>query len=164
MYPHKTLNSFKGVIRNKELSRCSKEEILAKLKKPRRNWHKKNYHQKRKSNNTNKHLNTNFQLAYNPQRNKKISYINEKIEQYISNPLRCFKCQKFGHHGNICNRCTICSKCGEREPKHTTTDCKPHNKRANCNENHPSYVRTCPVWQKEISTIKHSRNISSPES
>ena len=31
-YPHKTLNSSKGVIRNKELSQCSKEEILAKLK------------------------------------------------------------------------------------------------------------------------------------
>ena len=30
-YPHKTLNSSKGVIRNKELSQCSREEILAEL-------------------------------------------------------------------------------------------------------------------------------------
>ena len=32
-YPHKTLNSSKEVIRNKELSQCSREEMLAKLKK-----------------------------------------------------------------------------------------------------------------------------------
>ena len=31
-YTHKTLNSSKGVIRNKELSQCSREEILAELK------------------------------------------------------------------------------------------------------------------------------------
>ena len=31
-YPYKTLNSSKGVIRNKELSHCSREEILAELK------------------------------------------------------------------------------------------------------------------------------------
>ena len=30
--PHKTLNSSKRVIRNKELSQCSREEILAGLK------------------------------------------------------------------------------------------------------------------------------------
>ena len=30
--PHKTLNSSKGVIRNKELFQCSREEILADLK------------------------------------------------------------------------------------------------------------------------------------
>ena len=33
LYPHKTLNSSKWVIRNKELSQCSREEILAELKK-----------------------------------------------------------------------------------------------------------------------------------
>ena len=31
-YLHKTLNSSKGVIRNKELSLCPREEILAELK------------------------------------------------------------------------------------------------------------------------------------
>ena len=41
-YPHKTLSSSKGVIRNKEHTLCSREEIL---KKPKRNW-QKNFHQK----------------------------------------------------------------------------------------------------------------------
>ena len=49
----------------------------------------------------------------------------------------------------------------EREPNHTTIDCNLNNRCANCGENHPS----CPVWkkEKEILTIKHTRNISYPE-
>ena len=31
-YSHKTLNSSKGVIRNKELFQCSREELIAELK------------------------------------------------------------------------------------------------------------------------------------
>ena len=31
-YPHKTINSSKRVLRNKKLSQCSREEILAELK------------------------------------------------------------------------------------------------------------------------------------
>ena len=53
----------------------------------------------------------------------KIGYINEKIETYIPNPLRCYKCQKFGHHGSVGNGHTICGKCGEREPNYTTINC-----------------------------------------
>ena len=89
----------------------------------------------------------------------------KKIEQYIPNPLQCFKCQKFGHHGGVCNRHTIYGKCGEREPNRTTIDCKLNNRCANCSEDHPSYTRSCPVWKKEkvILTIKHTRNIPYPE-
>ena len=34
---------------------------------------------------------------------------------------------------------------------------------ANCDEDHPSYTRTCPTWEKEILTVKHTRNIPYPE-
>ena len=96
-------------------------------------------------------------LTYNSERNKKkIGYINEKTEKYIPNPLRCFKCQKFGHHGSVCNGHTICGECGEREPNHTTINCNV-NRYANCSENHPSYTRSCPAWKK-ILTIKHKEH------
>ena len=34
-----------------------------------------------------------------------------------------------------------------------------------CSEDHPSYTRSCPAWkkEKEILTIKHTRNIPYPE-
>ena len=132
-------------------------------KKPRCNWYKKNHHQKRKSNDTNTYILT-FNSPIIP-KEIKIGYTNEKIEQYIPNPLRCFKCKKFGHHGNICNGRPVCGKCRERESNHTTTDCKLNNKCANAGEDHLSYSRTYPVWEKEkeILTIKHSRNLSYPE-
>ena len=139
-YPHKTLNSSKVVIRNKELSQCSREEKLAELK------NQGITDIKRKSNNTNTYILT-FNSPTIP-KEIKIGYINEKIEQYIPNPLRCFKCQKFGHHGSICNGHTICGKYRKREQNHTTIDCK-FNICANCGEDHPSYTRTCPVWKKK---------------
>ena len=161
IYPHKTLNSSKGVIRNRELSQCSREEILAELKKQgvtdiKRITIKKD----------NQTIQTNtYILTFNsPTTPKeiKIGYINEKIEQYIPNPLQCFKCQKFGHHGSVCNGHTIC---GEGEPNHTTINCNLNNRCANCDEDHPSYTRSCPAWkkEKEILTIKHTRNIPYPE-
>ena len=60
---------------------------------------------------------------------------------------------------------TICGKYGEREPNHTTINCNLNNRCANCDEDHPSYSRSCPAWkkEKEILTIKHTKNIPYPE-
>ena len=166
-YPHKTLNSSKGVIKNKEPLSVFKRRDISWTKKPRCNWHKKNYNQKRKPNNTNKHVHINFQLTNNSERNKNRlhQWKNEKIETYIPNPFWCYKYQKFGHHGSVCNRHTICGKCGEREPNHTTINCNLNNRCANCGEDHSSSTRSCPAWkkEKEILTIKHTKNIPYPE-
>ncbi len=32
----------------------------------------------------------------------KVCYTMERVEQYIPNPLQCFKWQKYGHHGDNC--------------------------------------------------------------
>ena len=52
----------------------------------------------------------------------------------------------------------------ERESNHTTINCNLNNRCANC-EDHLSYTRSCPAWkkEKEILTIKHTRNIPYPE-
>lgn len=44
-------------------------------------------------------------MTFNIPKELKISYNNESLEQFISNPLHCFKCQKFGYHENICVMC-----------------------------------------------------------
>jgi len=38
----------------------------------------------------------------------KIGYLLVRVEQYLPTPLRCTKCQKFGHHATKC-----------RNPKYT---------------------------------------------
>ena len=86
----------------------------------------------------------------------------ERVEQYVPTPLRCFKCQKFGHHREACRGRQTCSKCGEKDPDHAEEDCLKEIRCANCQQDHPAYARTCTVYQKEkeIIEVKHMRNVS----
>ncbi|GFW56329.1 uncharacterized protein TNCV_2088381 [Trichonephila clavipes] len=43
--------------------------------------------------------------------NIKAGYLNCKLRPYIPNPLRCFKCQRFGHSQNSCRGQLTCSRC-----------------------------------------------------
>ena len=43
----------------------------------------------------------------------KAGYLNIPAVPYIPNPLRCFKCQKFGHGQNTCRSRLTCARCGQ---------------------------------------------------
>ena len=88
----------------------------------------------------------------------RIGYTIERVEQYIQAPLRCFKCQKSGHHKEICRRCQVC---GKHDPDHVENECK-NIKCANCQEEHPAFSRSCAIYKKEkaIMFIKHTKNIA----
>ena len=90
----------------------------------------------------------------------RIGYTVERVEQYIPSPLRCFKCEKFGHHKEICRGRQVCGKCGERDPDHMENECKSI-KCANCHEEHPAFSRSSAIYKKEeeIMFIKHTKNI-----
>ena len=50
-----------------------------------------------------------------------IGYLRVKVEPFIPNPLRCFKCQKYGHGAQRCSSAAVCPKCaleieGPRHP------------------------------------------------
>ena len=92
----------------------------------------------------------------------KIGSCLERVEQYISVPLRCFKCQKYGHHRKACRGRLICAKCGEKDPDHAEEDCLKEIRCASCQQDHPAYGRTCAVYQKEkeITEVKNKRNVS----
>ena len=49
-----------------------------------------------------------------------------QVEVYIPNPLRCFNCQRFGHHENGCPKApgSICEKFGMGDFDHHTNACK----------------------------------------
>ena len=43
----------------------------------------------------------------------KAGYLNIPVDPYAPNPLRCFKCKKYGHGQKIrCNKMT-CARCGQ---------------------------------------------------
>ncbi|GFS78274.1 uncharacterized protein TNCV_3172251 [Trichonephila clavipes] len=90
----------------------------------------------------------------------KAGYLNCKIRPYIPNPLRCFKCQRFGHSQNSCRGQLTCSRCAA--VGHSSTDCTLEPKCINCSQIHTADSKLCPKWktEKEIQTIKTNRNIS----
>ena len=94
----------------------------------------------------------------------RIGYMIERVEQFIPAPLQCFRCQKFGHHKDICTGCQVCGKCGERDPNHTESECKDI-KCANCHEQYPAFSRTCEFYkrEKELMHVKHIKNIPFPD-
>ncbi|GFX09413.1 putative RNA-directed DNA polymerase from transposon BS [Trichonephila clavipes] len=93
----------------------------------------------------------------------KAGYLNCKIRPYIPNPLRCFKCQRFGHSQSSCRGQLTCSRCGS--VGHSSTDCTLEPKCFNCSQSHSSDSKLCPKWkiEKQIQEIKTNNNISYQE-
>ncbi len=157
--PHHTLNTCRGVIRCRELRDCDDSEVLAALG-PQGVVEVKHISAKR--NDKLEPTNT-FILTFKtptPPKAVKIAYMNVGVEPYIPNPLRCYKCQRFGHGKNACNRNAVCAKCGQEG--HDDTACQAPLHCVNCSGAHAAFSKECPHWfkQKEITQIKFEKNIS----
>ncbi|GFW07164.1 uncharacterized protein TNCV_3693591 [Trichonephila clavipes] len=89
----------------------------------------------------------------------KAGYLNCKIRPYIPNPLRCFKCQRFGHSQTSCRGQLTCSRCAS--VGHASTDCSLE-KCINCSQPHTADSKLCPKWknEKQIQEIKTNKNIT----
>lgn len=85
----------------------------------------------------------------------KMFYMKYKCKQEVGKPepIRCYKCQKFGHIASKCpSSVKICSQCGTSDcPKSSDKEasCDKDKKCANCGENHTSSYLGCPK-RKEI--------------
>ncbi|GFW60616.1 uncharacterized protein TNCV_569621 [Trichonephila clavipes] len=93
----------------------------------------------------------------------KAGYLNCKMCLYIPNPMRCFKCQWFGHSQTSCRSQLTYSRCAS--VRHSSTDCTLEPKCINCTLSHPSDSKLCPKWkiEKQIQEIKTDKNITYPE-
>ena len=160
IYPHKSLNISKGVVRSKELSLCTIEEIKKEMKKQGVTEVKRVTIKKGgKLIETNTYIMT-FDQPKIPEKIK-VGYTMERVEQFIPNPLRCYNCQKYGHHEDNCRGRQVCGKCGQQDLDHHSDNCNNPYKCANCGGDHPVYARSCESWklEKEILGIKHRNNI-----
>ena len=84
------------------------------------------------------------------------------VRPYIPNPLRCFKCQLYGHHGNACRSIQFfCGKCACEG--HSSEQCLSLvEKCRKCSEAHSTFSRDCSAWklEKEVCTVKAVEGIS----
>ena len=128
--PHYNLNTKKGVIRCPDIKDCSDEEILDGLKdegviKLDRILVFRDG--QRKPTGT-------FILTFQSQTLPKyirVGYYRVAVSQFIPNPIRCYKCQKFGHTKFNCRKNEVCTKCGQED--HTDyQECRNEAKCVNC--------------------------------
>ena len=155
--PHYSLNTKKGVIRCPDIKELEglKDECVIKL--DRISVFRDG---QRKSTGT-------FVLTFQSQTLPKyirVGYYRVAVSQFIPNPVRCYKCQKFGHTKFNCRKNEVCTKCGHED--HTDSqECKNEAKCVNCQGKHSSNDKECPKWkeEKDIQRIKAERGISYTE-
>ena len=111
-FTHLSLNTSKGVVRSSELSLCTLDKLKSQLANQgvtdiKRISIKRN----EETINTNTYILT-FNKSSLP-KELKVGYNLIKVNPYIPNPLRCYNCQKCGHHETKCLKSPVCKKCGE---------------------------------------------------
>ena len=159
--PHRTLNTSRGVIRDEALSNMSEGELVDSLRGEGvtgvrfftgdRNGHPFRH--------------PTVVLTFNsPTPPKQIwaGFYWVKVRDYIPNPLRCFKCQKYGHTEARCRQQVACFRCGG---EHAGEGCKEPPKCVNCSGSHPSSSKQCGMFkhEQEIQKIKVQQKVSFPE-
>ena len=156
--PHRSLNSSKGVIRSWDLVGTTEEEITDELSEIGVNDVKQMKFRK-----MGKVVETNtFVLTFDqptPPKAVKCGYLNIKVEDYIPNPMRCYKCQKFGHTLNKCSSEETCGRCSRRG--HSMEACQEAPHCTNCGGDHPSSSKNCPRFleEKEVQTTRIKQRI-----
>ncbi|GBM81216.1 hypothetical protein AVEN_236428-1 [Araneus ventricosus] len=127
--PHETLNTCKGVITCGRLLNLSNEEIEQELSgQGIKDVRRINIRRDGELIPT-KH----FILTFNTPRLPeyiKAGYVRSSVRSYIHNPLRCFKCEHFGHSKNNCRGTFTCARCAVTG--HASIGCKANEKCVNC--------------------------------
>ncbi|KAK4885164.1 hypothetical protein RN001_001435 [Aquatica leii] len=159
--PHNTLNSSRGVINCKDLLVCTTDEICAELK----SQGVKEVRRIKKKVNGELQDTPNHILTFNvPKIPSKIKagYLSLPVRAYIPAPMRCFRCQKFGHTAQRCENMQVCV-CGKE--LHEGRPCENPLECVNCKGQHLAISRQCPTYKQEsaIQEIKVRENISYPE-
>ena len=160
--PHKSLNHVKGVFTCFDIRRESEEVILENLRKKDKSITDVRRISVRRGEElvpTNSYIVT-FNSHVLPTEIR-VAYLKVRVRVYVPNPMRCFKCQRFGHTKQHCKSVAQCAKCSS--PAHGANECNSvEPKCVNCKGGHPSYSKDCQRWkdEKEIMAIMTKDKLS----
>ena len=156
--PHKSLNSSKGVIRCPDLKGVSEAEIKEELRSQGVVEVRRAMFRKGGDLVPTNTIFLTFCMPTLPQ-SIKVGYLNVKVSLYVPSPLRCFRCQKFGHVRDRCPGEEVCGTCAQATHQGS---CANPPCCVNCKGEHPSSSRDCPMWKTEeaIQRIKTEKKIS----
>ncbi len=158
--PHRTLNSCKGVVRNPEFALMTDQELLDCLA-PQCVSDARRFTRKVNDQivNTNAFVLT-FDLPVLPKEVRLVNWLNVPVDVYIPSPLRCYHCQRFGHHKDRCRKYAVCARCGDAS--HTSDSCTGTEWCINFDGNHSDNSRNCPTWklEKEVQRVRVEQKLS----
>lgn len=155
---HPYLNSSKGIIRCRELKDVSEGEIKANLANQGVIRVEKAFISKEGRKEPTNTIFLTFAMTKLPEIIT-VGYLRVKVVPYIPSPLRCFKCQRYGHSSRSCKSAETCRDCGQA--KHEG-ECVGPKYCLNCQGSHSANSRDCPVWKREqeIQRIKTTERCS----
>lgn len=98
-----------------------------------------------------------------------VFYLSALVREFLPDPMRCFRCLRFGHTAKFCKKNEsekLCVNCGQLAHVEMGEKChlKPHC--VHCNsDSHNSAARQCSVfvYEKEIVQTKFKLNITWPQ-
>ena len=93
-----------------------------------------------------------------------IGWLRKDVRIFIPNPLRCFKCHRFGHGSSTCRQLARCQRCGETP--HDGSECSAPTHCLSCgSSDHLVSSSQCPVWKEEkaVCELKAKSDLSYPE-
>ena len=83
-----------------------------------------------------------------------------RVNPYIPNPLRCYRCQDYGHGANRCTRQERCWRCGQ---SHVNQNWNKEPSCVNCLQKHETSDRTCKRYlmekRKKSPSLRHERKL-----
>ena len=97
-------------------------------------------------------------------------YIRYTVKVFIPNPLRCFRCQRYGHGSQRCTHDARCQACGNAP--HGDSPCPSASKCLSCEDakyedttSHSTNSPQCPIWKKEkaICNVQATTGVSFPQ-
>lgn len=95
----------------------------------------------------------------------RVGYMSYQVREYIPPPLRCFKCQKYGHIAAVCRGKARCGKCGGED--HEYGKCKQgvKVKCCNCGGEHSAAYKGCEMHKRavEVQRIKVEEKVTYAE-
>ena len=154
------MNQSIGVIFHRDLKYSSDEEILEELK----NQKVTNIKRMRKKGVNGESYETGlYFLTFSVRElpgDIKVGYDIVEVRQYVPEPMRCFRCLKFGHTQQNCRReeeeGKVCGNCSEKTHTEVNERCTKQPKCVNCGQEHASFAKSCAVYlmEKEIAHIK----------
>ena len=151
VHPHPTKGFVTGVITVPDLGDVEEEDILDEL----RDQGVQRVRRLLRRENGNTVNSDTFVLSFSqdelPEK-VRVTWRSVRVRPYIPNPVRCFKCQAYGHMASACKgkeRCARCSAAG-----HNSSSCEASKPRCTCGGEHEAWSRECPRLEAERKKVK----------